>query len=217
MRTENGHLRAGEAYARVCRQTTMRVLFLTFLLALPCCNAVTGINDFSVGTHPAVAPEASAIDAGDSGDDTNDTNDTRVQTTSPPTDSGIGADTDPIDTATPAVDSTPDAAEAPCPTHHNGLDGFDTGPYVFCAPLGTPGASSTYSFDMAEAARASAVKSGGVGMTQTCGDGEAVTFSPSTTYGGCEVWVYSGSLAGYLHRGATCASSCPTSSDPVWD
>jgi hypothetical protein len=98
-----------------------------------------------------------------------------------------------------------------CQTKHNnglGQHWFD------CNPLGTPGTASTYSVTMATAAR-NAWDQTGTDAAGRCGAGPSESACVTRQAAGeCAVWCYTGPLAGYAARGATC--SCPSTASLTW-
>jgi len=108
--------------------------------------------------------------------------------------------------------ATPFCCGNGCATiHSNGLGQN----YFDCFPLGTPGSAGTYNLTMAQEARA-AWPMAGTDSTATCPGSQAAAFRQTSTM--CAVWVYSGSLAGYVHLNAANNSClCPSGSDPTWN
>ena len=105
------------------------------------------------------------------------------------------------------------------PAHSNGIGATGLGQtYYDCNPLGTPGTESSYTQTMAAEARAAAPP-GITDGTGTCGGEGAVVRSYSDH---CYVWIYSGTLAGYVRYNDVNAMGnfclCPTSNSyPTWN
>lgn len=101
----------------------------------------------------------------------------------------------------------------------------------YCAALGTPGTSATYTSDMAMAAAMAAPQQTAAkcsnppctGSTSCSVNGtvqDAVYDDLTDTGGPCIVWMYKGTTgsltAGYVHIDLT-GCNCPTKADPTWD
>lgn len=92
----------------------------------------------------------------------------------------------------------------------------------YCRPLGTPGNPSTYTKNMAGAAR-SAYPASGTSYVYTCtASSSAENARAKETATQCIVWVWGGTLAGYLRVTAgpcgLAASMCPSSTAfPTWN
>lgn len=186
----------------------MRPLLVLSLLALPSCNAITGIDAYETRALEGipVAPDAREVDGApidtasdgaalDSGSETGPD--------APP--DSIGADT--------AIE--PDTA-APCPTHSNGMGGT----YVLCEPLGVPGNASTYTAAMAEAASLSWAPGAAVyklGCTPPAfADNATARCRKTGTGGDCASWMRGGVAAGHVLASPD-PMVCATLGDPVWN
>jgi hypothetical protein len=97
------------------------------------------------------------------------------------------------------------------PSHLNGLGQS----YLLeCVALGVPGTASTYSLQMATAARAAWIA--GSDGTKSCGNGpNATSCLTRTTATTCATWCYDKTVAGRVLEDATC--SCPSTSSPAWN
>jgi hypothetical protein len=92
--------------------------------------------------------------------------------------------------------------------HNNGV-----GQQFFdCLPTGTPGNGATYSLALATDARAAWTTTGTDSSVSCGGLGALQRTSPT----GCAVWVYQGSLAGYVRATSNNFCFCPTVSDQTW-
>lgn len=93
---------------------------------------------------------------------------------------------------------------SPTYTHSTGLGQT----FVDCTPVGS------YSLGLAIEAAAWWRGTSGDNQVVSCSDGSGLV---ATTDGAWAVWVYSGSLAGYVSTGSSGTDPvCPTSSDPAW-
>jgi cysteine-rich repeat protein len=97
--------------------------------------------------------------------------------------------------------------------HSNGLGQS----YGDCVPLGTPGSPSTYTLAMATSARGVWTGTGSdFNLVDYCGTN--LTAVLRQTANSCAVWVYTGSLAGYVRLNTANASClCPSTNAPTWN
>jgi len=97
------------------------------------------------------------------------------------------------------------------PTHLNGLGQTFL---LDCTPLGTPGDETTYSLQLATAARDASPA--GVDGNKSCGNGAMATNCLTRTSGTmCATWCYGKALAGRVLQATTC--TCPSTSSPAWN
>jgi PKD repeat protein len=107
-----------------------------------------------------------------------------------------------------------------CRLHQNGLGQT----YSDCAPLGTPGNSSTYNQTMAQEAATAWNASGTIQMEQ-CGSGAnvaQVVVDQVSPAGPTAVWTYSATgtqtaTVGHVFASSSSTASCPLSADPAWN
>jgi len=207
------------------------------VLLLCGCLCVPGVwgcssADFGIGSvhdpendSDADAGETADETIGETGEETSrdapaDLRDPR-DTSEPPEaaiDAGPDADTDagPMDSLEAGTDAGTDAdvgGEVGCPVHTNGIGQT----FVYCAPLGMPGVSSTYTIELARAARSSWIPT----VTGTLSDFELsacverqIWKSDGSAKLADAVWCYAGSTAGHVYSGLPVRM--PTTSDPAW-
>ncbi len=178
-----------------------RLVFLAPVVLSLGCNTITGIDDYAAANALPEAPEAA-----DAGRESSADVDTR--------DSGT-TDTAPTSPDTSAIDAGADA-DAGCPTHSNGLGQTYVTP---CAALGTPGSSSTYTIEMAQAACNATSRC--AGTIEDAGGEFVYAILGSNPYH-CVVWSFSGSTAGHLSIGTPWSSGGPqcasvTTGGTTWD
>ncbi|HUD72749.1 MAG TPA: hypothetical protein VMQ62_12380 [Dongiaceae bacterium] len=97
--------------------------------------------------------------------------------------------------------------------HLNGLGQS----YDDCVALGTPGNQSTYTLAMATNARAAWTGTGSdFNISDYCGTAQSAVLRQ--TANSCAVWVYSGTLAGYVRLNSANGSClCPSVASPTWN
>ncbi|HKQ98817.1 MAG TPA: hypothetical protein VJV75_13145 [Candidatus Polarisedimenticolia bacterium] len=99
------------------------------------------------------------------------------------------------------------------PPHQNGLGQT----YTSCSPLGVPGNPATYGQALASQARAGwPVTGSDFQLADFCGAGLSAVLRQAPSQ--CAVWVYTGSLAGYVRlNSASSTCLCPTAASPTWN
>lgn len=228
-----GSLMIGEIFARsllfcidlYCALQFMRVWRIgraALLGAFLGCNAISGIEDYSAGPTADTARDATPESRQDAAGDLHveDALEADVEADVDelgPKDTAETGETAPdtFDASTEASTDA-DAAETAADTcaHSNGLGQT----YFRCVPLGVPGKETTYSLDMARAARDAWPMAGtdGEGNCATAGTPAYVWRKTSTS---CAGWAYTNGgtgAAGHVYLGST-ACSCPNSTTPTWE